>query len=96
VFTVPVAGVIRFMIQISPTDQPGVGNPNGPSIGSFISVKPGFQGVVDMAEGQCQQLLTLAASGRLAWCYIAFTLPYRRSALIVSINFNTRPPDDEP
>jgi hypothetical protein len=94
-FTEPVGGVIRFMIQVSPSSKPDIGNADRPNVGAFISVKPELQGVVDMTEGHFQQLLTLAASGRLAWCFVAFTEPYRRSALITSISFDTRPPDDE-
>jgi hypothetical protein len=94
-FTEPVGGVIRFLIQISPESKPDTGNVEPPNVGAFISVKPELQGVVDMTEGRFQQLLALAASGRLAWCFVAFTEPYRRSALIVSISFDTRPPDDE-
>ncbi|WP_413187512.1 hypothetical protein [Paraburkholderia sacchari] len=83
------------MIQVSPTDKPDIGNADMPNVGAFIAVKPELQGMVDMTEGHFQELLTLAASGRLAWCHVAFTVPFRRSALIVSISFDTRPPDDE-
>jgi hypothetical protein len=93
--TEPVGGVNRFMIQISPSDNPDIGNADRPNVGAFISVKPELQGVIDMTEGHFHQLLTLAASERLTWCYFAFTTPYRRSALIVSASFDTRPPDDE-
>jgi hypothetical protein len=94
-FTEAVGGVTRFLIQVSPTDKPDVGNAAVPNIGAFISVKPELQGVVDMTEGEFQRLLTLAASDHLAWCFVAFTVPFRRSALIVSIDFSTRAPDDE-
>ena len=94
-FTEPVRDVIRFLIQVSPTDKPGIGNADVPNVGAFISIKPELQGVVDMTESHFQELLTLAASGRLEWCFVAFTAPFRRSALIVSIDFTTRPPDDE-
>jgi hypothetical protein len=94
-FTEPVRDVTRFLIQVSPTDKPDIGNADVPNVGAFISMKPELQGVVDMTEGHFQELLTLAASGRLAWCFVAFTVPYRRSALIVNIDFTTRPPEDE-
>jgi hypothetical protein len=87
--------VNRFLIQVSPTEKPGVGNAVEPNIGAFISVTPELQGVVDMSEGEFQRLLALAASGHPAWCSVAFTVPFRRSALIVSIDFSTRAPDDE-
>jgi len=90
-----VGDVIRFMIQLSPTSNPDIGNPERPNVGAFIALKPELQGVVDIGEGRFQQLLTLATSGRLEWCHVAFTAPYRRSALIVSISFNTRPPDED-
>lgn len=94
-FTEPVRDVAQFLIQVSPTDKLGIGNANVPNIGAFVSIKPELQGVVDMAESRFQELLTLAASGRLEWCHVAFTVPFRRSALIVSIDFTTRPPDEE-
>ncbi|WP_446327083.1 hypothetical protein ACRHQN_27660 [Burkholderia pseudomallei] len=94
-FTEPVRDVTRFLIQVSPTDKPGIGNADVPNVGAFISIKPELQGVVDMTEIHFQELLTLAASGRLEWCFVAFTVPYRRSALIVSVDFTTRPPDEE-
>ncbi|WP_250501613.1 hypothetical protein [Caballeronia sp. AZ7_KS35] len=93
--TEAVNDVTRFMIQVSPTEKPDIGNTDVPNVGAFISIKPILQGVVDMTEGHFHQLLTLAASGRLAWCFVAFTVPYRRSALIVTTDFNTRPPDEE-
>ncbi|WP_429299686.1 hypothetical protein [Paraburkholderia sp. GAS199] len=94
-FIEPVRDVIRFLIQVSPTSKPSVGNADMPNVGAFISIKPELQGVVDMSEGHFRDLLTLAASGRLSWCHVAFTVPFHRSALIVSVNFTTRPPDDE-
>ncbi|MEX3693031.1 hypothetical protein AB3X91_34365 [Paraburkholderia sp. BR14263] len=83
------------MIQVSPTEKPEMGNAVVPNVGAFISVKPELQGVVDMTEGEFQRLLTLSASGRVAWCFVAFTVPFYRSALIVSIDFSTCAPDDE-
>lgn len=94
-FTESVRDVTRFLIQVSPTDKPDIGNADTPNVGVFISIKPELQGVVDMTDGHFQELLTLAASGRLAWCHVAFTVPFRRSAFIVSISFDTRPPDEE-
>ncbi|MEX3853689.1 hypothetical protein AB3X94_06425 [Paraburkholderia sp. BR10923] len=94
-FTEPVGEVTRFLIQVSPTEEPELGNVEVPNVGAFISVKPEMQGVVDMTEGRFQELLTLAASGRLDWCFVAFTAPFRRSAFIVKIDFTTQGPRDE-
>ncbi|MGF6957272.1 hypothetical protein [Paraburkholderia youngii] len=94
-FTEPVGEVARFLIQVSPTEKPELGNVEVPNVGVFISVKPEMQGVVDMTEVRFQELLTLAASGRLAWCFVAFTAPFRRSAFIVNIDFKTQGPEDE-
>lgn len=93
-FTEPVGDVTRFMIQIGTAKDLSLGNSNGPSIGSFISVKPELQGVVPVSDVEFQQLLILTASGRLEWCIVSFTTPFRRSALIVSIDFSTRPPSE--
>jgi hypothetical protein len=82
------------MIQIGTAKDPGLGSSDVPSIGSFISVKPELQGVVAVSETEFQQLLILTASGRLEWCFISFTTPFRRSSLIVSIDFSTRPPSE--
>ncbi|APR37348.1 hypothetical protein BTO02_01685 [Paraburkholderia sp. SOS3] len=95
-FTEPVGEVTRFLIQVSSTDKPDIGNTDLPTVGAFISINPELQGVVDMAEGHFQELLTLAASGHLARCFVAFTVPFGRSAKIVSIDFSTRAPDHEP
>jgi hypothetical protein len=94
-FTEPVRDVTRFLVQVSPTDKPDTGNAERANVGAFISMRPALQGMVDMTEGHFQELVTLAASDRLAWCHVVFTVPFRRSALIVSISFDTRPPDDE-
>lgn len=94
-FTEAVAGVARFLIQVSHKDKPDLGSTTIPNIGAFISVKPEMQGVVDMTEAEFQRLLTLAASDRLEWIFVAFTVPLRRSALITSIDFSTRGPDEE-
>ena len=94
-FTEPVGEVTRFLIQVSPTEKPELGNVEVPNVGVFISVKPEFQGVIDMTEDRFHELLTLAASSRLAWCHFAFTTPHRRSSFIISIDFTTQPPDDE-
>jgi hypothetical protein len=82
------------LIQVSPVAETEIGNADVPSVGAIVSVKPVLQCVVDMTEIQFQRLLTLAASGYLAWCFVAFTVPFRRSALIVSVDFSTRPPDE--
>lgn len=94
-FTEPVGEVTRFLIQVSPTETPELGNVEIPNVGVFISVNPELQGVVDMTEIRFQELLTIAASGRLTWCQVVFTAPFRRSAFIVSTDFTTRSPDDE-
>ena len=94
-FTEAVAGVAKFLIQVSLKDKPDLGNTAIPNIGAFISVKPEFQGVVDLTESEFQRLLTLATSDRLAWIFVAFTSPLRRCALITSIDFSTRAPDNE-
>ena len=93
-FTEAVRDVTQFLIQVSPTEKPDMGNVGVPNVGAFISIKPVLQGVVDMTERQFLALLTIAASGRLEWCHVAFTVPFRRSALIVSVDFTTRPPDE--
>ncbi|MEM5449105.1 hypothetical protein [Paraburkholderia guartelaensis] len=89
-FTEAVRGVARFLIQVSPTEKPDIGNAVVPNVGAFISVKPELQGMVDVTECEFQRLLTISASGRVAWCFVAFTVPFYRSALIVSIDFSTR------
>jgi hypothetical protein len=92
--TEPVGEVVRFLFQIDTEKNPSIGNSHVPSVGSFISIKPELQGVVGLSEVEFQQLLILAASARLDWCFVSFTPPFRRSALIVSIDFSTRPPGE--
>jgi hypothetical protein len=95
-FTAPVGEVSRFMFQIDTKENPSTGNSDVPSVGSFISIKPELQGVVVLSEAEFQKLLILVASARLDWCFVSFTSPFRRSALIVSIDFSTRSPSDAP
>jgi hypothetical protein len=92
--TEPIGEVTRFMFQIDEEKNPSLGNSEVPSVGAFISIKPELQGVVTVSKAEFQQLLMLAASGRLEWCFVSFTPPLRRSALIVSIDFSTRPPSE--
>lgn len=95
-FTEPVGEVTRFMVQIDTEKNPSIGNADVPSVGSFISIKPELQGVVALSEAEFQKLLILVASARLDWCFVSFTPPFRRSALIVSIDFSTRSPSEDP
>ncbi|MBB5503246.1 hypothetical protein [Paraburkholderia sp. MM5384-R2] len=84
------------MIQIDTEKNPSIGRSDVPSVGSFISIKPQLQGVVALSDAEFQKLLILAASARLDWCFVSFTPPFRRSALIVSIHFSTRSPSEDP
>lgn len=94
VLTEPVGEVTKFMLQVGIAKNPSLGNSDVPSVGAFISIKPELQGVVAVSEAEFQRLLLLAASGRLEWCFVSFTPPFRRSALIVSIDFSTRSPSE--
>jgi len=92
-FTEPVSGVTQFSILTFPVEKPELGKTVIPSIGSFIRIKPTAQSVIELSLEEFQNLMQLAASGKLRSCYLAFNEPFRGRASIVSISFSSDPPE---
>jgi len=93
--TEPVAGVSGFSIHVFPVTEPCVGQAEIPSVGSFIRVKPVMDGVVELSGEEFNFIVTLAASGRIASCSVAFQPPRYGRALIASVGFSSDPPAPE-
>ncbi|WP_249359436.1 hypothetical protein [Cupriavidus sp. 2SB] len=92
--TEPVAGTSQFSIMVYVNADPAVGQVEVPSIGAIIAVKPVVQAVIDLSASEFQSLLTMASAGMLRSCYLVFTKPRYRSALIVNADFNSKPADE--
>lgn len=93
-FTEPVAGTSKFSIMAYVDANPVVGQVEVPSVGAFTAIKPVLQGGIDLSPSEFQSLLTMASSGMLRSCYVVFTKPRYRSALIVSVGFNSKTVDE--
>ncbi len=93
-FTEPVAGVSQFSIMAYVNANPVVGQAEVPSIGAFTAIKPVLQGAIDLSPNEFQSLLTMASAGLLRSCYVVFTKPRYRSALIVTADFNSWTADE--
>lgn len=91
------AGVSRYTFHLFPVSDPCVSQAGVPSVGSFIRTKPVMDGVVELSDKEFDFVVTLAASGRIASCSVAFQPPRYGRALIVRVSFGTDPPtpDDE-
>lgn len=89
-FTEPVRGISQFSIMAYIDANPTVGMVDVPAIGAFTAIKPVLQGGIDFSPSEFQSLLTMASAGMLRSCYLVFTKPRYRSALIVSASFNSR------
>ncbi|WP_426395251.1 hypothetical protein ACN9M1_13940 [Ralstonia sp. R-29] len=93
-FTEPVAGISQFSMMAFVHANPVIGQSEVPAIGAFTAIKPVLQGGIDFSPSEFQSLLTMASAGMLRSCYLVFTKPRYRSALIVSASFNSRTVDE--
>lgn len=93
-FTEPVVGTSQFSIMAYVHANPVIGQAKVPAIGAFTAIKPVLQGGIDLSPSEFQSLLTMAAAGMLRSCFIAFTRPRYRSALIVTADFNSWTADE--
>lgn len=94
VFTEPVVGTSQFSIMAYVDANPVIGQTEVPAIGAFTAIKPVLQAGIDLSPSEFQSLLTMAAAGMLRSCYVVFTKPRYRSALIVSVGFNSKTVDE--
>ncbi|MGN8064389.1 hypothetical protein ACTJK4_22255 [Ralstonia sp. 22111] len=93
-FTEPVAGTSQFSIMAYVDANPVIGQTEVPAIGAFTAIKPVLRGGIDLSPSEFQSLLTMAAAGMLRSCYLVFTKPRYRSALIVTADFNSKAVDE--
>ena len=73
-------------VHVDDREEPGASNP--PSVGAIVQLRPCIQAVIGLASADFDRVWSLATSGRLRYCWIAFTEPYRQSALVVSVSFS--------
>jgi len=92
--TEPLAETSQFSIMIYVNENPVVGQAEVPSVGAIIAIKPVMQALIDLSASEFQSLLTMASAGMLRSCYLVFTKPRYRSALIVNADFNSRAADE--
>jgi hypothetical protein len=90
-FTESINGSSAFSLMAYVTSDPSVGHREIPCIGAITAIKPVVMGAIDMTQGEFQCLLTLISTGALRSCYLVFSKPRWRSALIVSADFSTKP-----
>lgn len=93
-FTEPVVGSSQFSIMAYVHANPVIGQTEVPAIGAFTAIKPVLLGGIDLSPTEFQSLLTMAAAGMLRSCYLVFTKPRYRSALIVTADFNSKTVDE--
>jgi hypothetical protein len=85
----PLATIEVFIDELDlDREEPGTSNP--PSVGAIIQLRPHIQAVIRLASADFGRLWSLATSGRLRYCWMAFTEPYRQSALVVSVSFSNK------
>jgi hypothetical protein len=83
----PIRDVRKIVITLHPEDREEPGTSNPPSVGAIIQLRPHVQAVVALPHADFDRAWSLATSGHLRFCWLAFTEPHRRSALVVSVSF---------
>jgi hypothetical protein len=84
----PVRDVREIVIGVRPEDRDGPSTSNRPSVGAIIQTQPKVHAVVGLRTADFDRVWTMATTGQLRYCWLAFTEPYRRSALVVSVQFS--------
>ena len=93
-FTELINGSSAFSLMTYVAPDPGVGHVEIPCIGAITAIKPIVMGAIGMTQSEFQCLLTLISTGTPRSCYLVFSKPRWRSALIVSADFSTKPPSE--
>jgi hypothetical protein len=88
--------VRRFVVSVRVVDQDEPGPAQPPSVGAIIQIHPAVDAVIGLAAASFDRLWALAVLGQLRYCWLAFTKPRHRSALIVSARFSQDSEDDMP
>lgn len=77
---------IVVSVNVDAREEPGPSNP--PSVGAIIQLHPQVHAVVGLPPADFASAWAMATSGQLRYCWMAFTRPHRRSALVVSVSFS--------
>ena len=85
---------VKISVHVEATTDPRTTEPT--SVGWIIGLKPCMHAVVDVSVADFAYVWSLAVSGHLRYCRLAFTEPVRGSAPIVTAQFSNRSEDDEP
>lgn len=90
-----VNGVTQASVHVLPSTDVSLGDSTPPSIGAIISIKPSLQIVVNLTGSEFDRVWLLAATNQLRSCFIAFTQPHRRSALVVNLSISSALPEED-
>lgn len=85
----PLREVRDFVVSLHPDDRTEPGPNIPPSVGAILQLQPVVRAVVGLESASFERVWTLASSNQLRYCWLAFTEPVRRSALIVSTTFSS-------
>lgn len=77
---------VVITVDIDDREEPRASDP--PSVGAIIQLRPQVQAVVGLPSADFDRVWALATSGRLRYCWMAFTELYRQSAVVVSVSFS--------
>jgi hypothetical protein len=88
--TEPLGEVHCFVVSLHLDDREEPGSALPPSVGAILSVKPEVHAVIGIERESFDRIWALATSKELRYCWLAFTRPVRRSALIVSASFSNQ------
>ena len=73
---------------MSPQDRAEPGTSNPPSVGAIIQTRPVVHAVVGLPTTDFDRVWIMTVTGQLRYGWLAFTELYRRSALVVSVQFS--------
>lgn len=94
-FTTPVRDISTFTLRINPEAEPSLGNAEIPCVGVWTSVKPAFNGSVDLSDREFDLVRTMASSGKLVSVHLNFQQPHYGKSLIASVSFSSDSPDED-
>jgi hypothetical protein len=77
---------VTVQLHLDEKREPGPAVP--PAIGSILRVSPVVDAVIGVPGAVFDRVWTLAVSGQLHYCWLAFTEPPRGLSLIVSASFS--------
>ena len=91
----PVVDTMDATFSVYPDPDANVAPGPPPCIGAIISMKPIMQVVVSYPVEEFDRLWILATNSQVRTGYVAFTVPKRGKALVVTLDFSTSNVPDE-